>query len=77
MDYDDTFGLVGETAGRIVAVAHFYRNRTHPERAEAAFAVRTTCGGQGIGTRLLERLAESAVQGDRDFEADVLRRTAG
>src|SRR6185369_8831305 len=39
VDYVDTFGLVGETAGRIVAVAHFYRNRKRPELAEAAFAV--------------------------------------
>ena len=73
VDYEDTFGLVGETAGRIVAVAHFYRNRTHPERAEAAFTVEDDLQGQGIGTRLLERLAEiGRAKGIQTFEADVL-----
>src|SRR5262245_50233166 len=73
VDYEDTFGLVGETAGRIVAVAHFYRNRTHPERAEAAFTVQDDLQGQGIGTRLLERLAEiGRAKGIQTFEADVL-----
>jgi acetyl coenzyme A synthetase (ADP forming)-like protein len=73
VDYQDTFGLVGETGGRIVAAAHYYRNREHPERAEAAFTVEDALQGQGIGTRLLERLAEIArSRGIRIFEADVL-----
>jgi acetate---CoA ligase (ADP-forming) len=73
VDYESTFGLVGETAGRIVAVAHFYRNPAHPERAEAAFTVEDALQGQGIGTKLLERLAEiGRARGIQTFEADVL-----
>ena len=46
---------------------------TQPDRAEAAFAVEDALQGQGIGTRLLERLAEIArARGIRLFEADVL-----
>jgi acetyl coenzyme A synthetase (ADP forming)-like protein len=73
VDYENTFGLVGETAGRIVAVAHFYRHLERPELAEAAFTVEDALQGQGIGTRLLERLAEIArARGIKTFEADVL-----
>src|SRR5215471_4249062 len=73
VDYENTFGLVGESAGRIVAVAHFYRFPSHPDRAEAAFTVEDELQGQGIGTRLLERLAEiGRARGIQTFEADVL-----
>src|SRR5512143_500153 len=73
VDYESTFALVGETAGRIVAVAHFYRKPSDPERAEAAFTVEDALQGQGIGTKLLERLAEiGRARGIRAFEADVL-----
>ncbi len=73
VDYQNTFALVGETAGRIVAVAHFFRNDKRPERAEAAFTVEDALQGQGIGTRLLERLAEIArSRGIQIFEAEVL-----
>src|SRR5687768_6550102 len=34
LDYNDAFGLVGEVSGAIVAVAHYFRMRHHPERAE-------------------------------------------
>jgi len=73
VDYVNTFGLVGETGGRIVAIAHFFRKTGHPERAEAAFTVEDALQGQGIGTRLLERLAEiGRARGIQTFEADVL-----
>lgn len=73
VDYENSFALVGETGGRIVAVAHYYRNPSHPDRAEAAFTVEDVLQGQGIGTRLLERLAEIArAHGIRTFEAEVL-----
>ena len=73
VDYENTFALVGEAAGRIVAVAHFYRSDRNPELAEAAFTVEDALQGQGIGTRLLERLAEIArARGIKVFEADVL-----
>jgi acetate---CoA ligase (ADP-forming) len=73
VDYQNTFALVGESGGRIVAVGHFFRNKERPERAEAAFTVEDALQGQGIGTRLLERLAEIArARGIQIFEAEVL-----
>ncbi len=73
VDYENTFALVGETAGRIVAAAHFFRIAGQPDRAEAAFTVEDALQGQGIGTHLLERLAEIArARGIKTFEADVL-----
>ena len=73
VDYDSLFALVGEAAGRIAAVAHYFRDPRHPERAEVAFTVEDALQGQGVGTRLLERLAEIALEhGITVFEAEVL-----
>jgi acetyl coenzyme A synthetase (ADP forming)-like protein len=73
VDYINLFAFVGEAAGRIVAVAHYFRFPNHPERAEVAFSVEDALQGQGIGTRLLERLAEIARdRGISIFEAEVL-----
>ena len=73
VDYDNQFALVGETAGRIVAVAHYFRLPHHPDRAEVAFTVEDALQGQGLGTRLLDRLAEIArLHGISTFEAEVL-----
>jgi acetyl coenzyme A synthetase (ADP forming)-like protein len=73
VDYDNVFAFVGEAAGRIVAVAHYFRDPKHPERAEVAFTVEDALQGQGVGTRLLERLAEVAREhGILIFEAEVL-----
>jgi GNAT superfamily N-acetyltransferase len=78
VDYETTFGLVGETSGRIVAVAHFYRDPKRPERAEAAFTVEDALQGQGIGTRLLERLADIArAKGIKVFRGERPRPEAG
>ena len=72
VDYDRQFVLVGEAAGRIAAVAQYSR-LPQPDRAEVAFAVEDALQGQGIGTRLLERLAQIARgHGVTTFEADVL-----
>ena len=73
VDYDNQFALVGEAAGRLVAVAHYFRLPHHPDRAEVAFTVEDPLQGQGVGTRLLERLAEIArARGITTFEAEVL-----
>ncbi len=73
IDYDSVFALVGEAAGRIVAIAHYFRFPDHPERAEVAFTVEDALQGQGVGTRLLERLADIAREhGISVFEAEVL-----
>ncbi|MEO8192040.1 MAG: GNAT family N-acetyltransferase [Acidobacteriota bacterium] len=73
VDYEDTFGFVAEVSGRIIAAAHYYRYPRHPERAEAAFAVEDALQGQGLGTRLLERLADVArAKNIREFDAEVL-----
>jgi acetyl coenzyme A synthetase (ADP forming)-like protein len=73
VDYNNTFAIIGELAGRIVAVARYYRNNKAPDHAEVAFVTEDALQGRGIATRMLERLAEIA----RDhsittFEAYVL-----
>jgi acetyl coenzyme A synthetase (ADP forming)-like protein len=73
VDYRDRFTYVGEGAGRILAVGHYRRGSDDPERAEVTFAVDDAFQGQGIGTRLLERLAEIARERDiATFEARIL-----
>ncbi len=65
--------LVVESGGRIVAFAGLYRDPDAADRAEVAFAVGEAVQGHGIGTRLLERLADAArEQGIETFEAYVL-----
>ena len=71
-DGENQVVLVAETGERIVAVAGFYRDARRPERAEVAFTVDDAVQGQGLGTRLLERLAEIArARGLTEFIADV------
>ncbi len=73
VDYRDRYGYVGEAARRIVAVAHYRRDATDPARAEVTFSVEEALRGQGVGTRLLERLAEIArARGIGTFEARTL-----
>jgi acetyl coenzyme A synthetase (ADP forming)-like protein len=76
-DWSSRGSLVGELAGgdgtvRPVALATYVRLRD-PNRAEVAFAVADELHGRGIGTRLLERLADHAsAVGLREFVAEVL-----
>jgi len=73
-DWDETGSLIGTVGddGRIVALASYARLRD-PASAEVAFAVSDELQGRGIGTRLLERLAEEAAgHGIESFVAEVL-----
>jgi acetate---CoA ligase (ADP-forming) len=68
----DALVLIAIHTGRVVAMAGYYPRRRHPGRAEVAFAIADELQGRGLGTRLLERLAESARERNvRWFEADV------
>ena len=65
--------LLGESGGRVVAMAGYYKEHPRAERAEVAFAIADDLQGRGIGTRLLERLAQVARdEGIRVFDAFVL-----
>jgi acetate---CoA ligase (ADP-forming) len=63
--------LIGKRDGLVVALATYDRLRD-PETAEVAFVVDDPLHGRGIGTRLLEQLAEVAGSaGIRRFVAEV------
>jgi acetyl coenzyme A synthetase (ADP forming)-like protein len=66
-------GTLAEEGGeRVVAVGNYVRLRD-PSLAEAAFAVADEHQGHGVGTRLLEQLAERAADvGIQRFVAEVL-----
>jgi acetate---CoA ligase (ADP-forming) len=66
-------GTVADGSGeRIVAVGSYVRLRD-PSRAEVAFAVADELQGKGVGTRLLEQLAQEAAKvGVEVFIAEVL-----
>ena len=59
-DGSSEFALVAECGGAIVALAQYARDTKDPARAEAAFLVADAMQGRGIGTRLLEQLADHA-----------------
>jgi acetyl coenzyme A synthetase (ADP forming)-like protein len=68
----DALVLVAVHAGRVVAMAGYYPRGTNRRRAEVAFAIADELQGRGLGTRLLERLAEIARERNiRWFEAEV------
>jgi len=71
-DWRDRGVLVGVAGERIVAAAEFMRLRDE-RSAEVAFAVGDELQGRGIGTRLLEQLAQrAAAVGVELFVAEVL-----
>jgi acetyl coenzyme A synthetase (ADP forming)-like protein len=73
VDYETDFGVVGELGGEIAGIAHYFRSRMYPRMAEVAFAITDKAQGCGIGTRLLEKLAEIARTKDVEmFRAEVL-----
>jgi acetyl coenzyme A synthetase (ADP forming)-like protein len=76
VDYRDTFAFVAEvlrgTKPDIVAIGRYYRlpNR---HSAEVALAIEDSYQGRGLGTSILEQLAEVARESGIDiFEAEVL-----
>jgi acetate---CoA ligase (ADP-forming) len=71
-DWTTAGALIGRQEERIVALASYVRLRD-PRVAEVAFAVSDELQGRGVGTRLLERLAERAAAiGVERFVAYVL-----
>jgi acetyl coenzyme A synthetase (ADP forming)-like protein len=79
-DWIDRGALVGTLAGgdgqHIVALASYARLRD-PAAAEVAFTVADDQQGRGIGTRMLEQLAErAAAVGIERFVADVMGENA-
>lgn len=61
-DGHDEFALIAECGGAIVALAQYSRIKGQPADAEAAFLVADAMQGRGVGTRLLEELADHARQ---------------
>ena len=76
-DWEESGSLIGALSGeddseRIVALASFVRLRD-PSSAEVAFTVADELQGRGVGTRLLEQLAETAADaGISEFVAEVM-----
>ena len=64
--------IAGDGGERVVALGSYVRLRD-PSRAEVAFAVADELQGKGVGTRLLEQLAQEAANaGIERFIAEVL-----
>jgi acetyl coenzyme A synthetase (ADP forming)-like protein len=75
-DWHERGALIGCLEGRVVALANWVRLRD-PRAAEVAFTVADDYQRRGIGTRLLERLAERAAEaGIEEFVAEVLHENA-
>lgn len=73
VDYNNTFALIAELAGRLIGVARYYRDAKAYNRAEVAFLIEDALQGRGIATRMLERLVEIAREkGITTFDAYVL-----
>jgi acetate---CoA ligase (ADP-forming) len=71
-DWQERGHLIGELGGRIIALASYVRLRD-PSSAECAFVVADDFQRRGIGTRLLEQLANRAASvGIERFVAEVL-----
>ena len=76
VDYSSTFGLVAvTTTNQIAALANYVR--TGESRAEFGIAIADALQGLGLGSLLLEHLAEAAADaGISLFEAEVLASNA-
>ena len=76
VDGTNHYALVATTANSpdwIIGVARFVRAAEDPETADFAIVVGDPYQGEGLGTELLERLADAAVaRGIRRFHATAL-----
>lgn len=73
VDYESDFGVIGELGGFIAGIAHYFRSRRNPSVAEVAFAIADRAQGCGIGTHLLQKLADVArTHRVEEFRAEVL-----
>jgi GNAT superfamily N-acetyltransferase len=69
---EEAFALVGEVAGKPCAVATYRRWPDRPDRAEVAIAVAEAAQGRGIGTHMLETLADIGREhGLEAFESEL------
>ena len=65
--------VLNDQPGRVAAVARWVRLSEGPDAAEAAIVVADVLQGQGLGSLLAERLAQTAAQeGVRRFTATML-----
>ena len=72
VDYRDRLALVAEHDGRLIAVGRYDR-RPGTVEAEVAFVVADECQHHGIGSLLLDELADAArAHGVETFVADTL-----
>jgi GNAT superfamily N-acetyltransferase len=68
----EALGIIDPDTGNGVGVGRWVRDRTDPARAEVAVTVADDWQGRGMGTLLLERLADRArAEGIRTFTALV------
>ena len=73
VDYQTDFGVVGEMGGALAGIAHYFRSTKNPRVAEVAFTIADRAQGCGIGTHLLQKLADVARTRHIDeFRAEVL-----
>jgi acetyl coenzyme A synthetase (ADP forming)-like protein len=71
-DWDERGAFIGMHGDHVVALANYVRLRDR-RVAEVAFAVADDFQGRGVGTRMLEQLAErAAARGIERFVAEVL-----
>lgn len=73
VDYVRSFGVIAESGGEIVGIAHYFASERNPKSAEVAFAIADRIQGCGVGTKLLETLVAAAREhGIERFTAEVL-----
>lgn len=73
VDHHDREAIVAESAGDLIAVARYERLGAGAEEAEVAFVVEDAHQGRGLGSVMMEHLAERArAEGIVRFVAEVL-----